>query len=123
MDNAKPMDSWWQYAIVVLIIVSLCYLLVTWAPMRDMHSDYDRITVGMELSEVERLLGPGIRITEDDLPESPTHTHIEGEPQSVPIVKEGDAYYRWLGEFNGQRIIVSFANNRVIDKSYRELDL
>lgn len=109
-------------ALLLAALAILAFALVGRYEETRMYRAYNRITVGMDLANVEQMLGPGSRISENEV----TRTHrgliVDGVPASQPVVK-GDVYYKWTGEVNGSYVVISFVENRVQEKYYWEWSL
>jgi hypothetical protein len=90
----------------VIVYMQVC----RWHETR-LERAHNRIRSGMDLIDVQRELGPGVRIPEDEL----TNTH------AGPVVR-GDLFYRWEDD-QGRKIEVDFVDNRVNEKWYWEPSL
>jgi hypothetical protein len=94
----------------VLLWVIVYIVISSWHETR-LERAYNRIRSGMDLMDVQRELGPGVRIPEDEV----TNTH------AGPVVR-GDLFYRWEDD-QGRKIEIGFVDNRVNEKWYWEPSL
>jgi hypothetical protein len=98
--------------------------------------DYDKIAVGMTLSEVETLIGPGTEIDRSSLPKThrlkagvhpnrvgPQVTVVDHDLFEIVPVVDGDVFHRWTENGGGSYVILGFRNGRVCDKWYWEPSL
>jgi hypothetical protein len=85
------------------------------------YANYERIQVGMTLTEVERLLGaPGEEIDESFV----ALTNV-GDKKTKRVVS-GDKYYKWFkdkADVLGAWIVISLKNGLVAEKYYWEPSL
>jgi hypothetical protein len=80
---------------------------------------YQRIQPGMNLNEVERLLGhPGREVRESELARAVDRSLPVGHPQRVKPVISGERYVRW--EKGSGYIIVSLRGEAIAEKWYWE---
>ena len=80
---------------------------------------YQRIQPGMNLNEVERLLGhPGREVRESELARAVDRSLPVGHPQRVKPVISGERYVRW--EKGSGYIIVSLRGEVIAEKWYWE---
>jgi hypothetical protein len=83
-------------------------------PTSELKQDYDKIEIGMTLSEVEALIGrPGKELKQEGVTRQ----------RNDRAVVEGDRFYKWTGPINGQEIILGVRDARVCDKWYGEYSL
>ena len=116
----------------LLAVLVLLLLAAVAAPIIDWHienqvgrfsyTNYQRISNGMELSEVESLLGTaGEEITHHQLPGVRPDDKIPGSPDGWLGVVWGDRFFRWLSDY---RVLhVGIQNGRVISKYFTSYSL
>jgi hypothetical protein len=99
----------------LLVLVALGFALDAYVnrPGRLCYRNYERIWIGMTLTQVEGLLGgPGEEIRREALPKS---DHTE------PVT--GDKFFRWQESAIGKKGIVGLKDDKVCDKWYWEPSL
>src|SRR5262245_21178524 len=65
------------------------------------YANYERITNGMELSQVESLLGgPGEEIPPGHVPTVPPYAKLAGSPEGWLGVVWGERYFRWESSYS-----------------------
>ncbi len=103
------------------IIISLIALLLISAGTlfyvfhdgrRTIRKNYNKITIGMDLPQVEMILGPGTEITKGQVP------RMGGSQTGVVL---GTHFYRWT--YKGICMVLGFNNGKVCDKWYWEPSL
>jgi hypothetical protein len=83
--------------------------------------NYDKIAVGMALSEVETLMrGQGRELEQAELPRYPPYVQTKGKDHAVI---DGDQFYKWTGPAYMQTVIIGIRDCRVCDKYYWEASL
>ena len=76
--------------------------------------NFDRIEKGMDLEQVERLLGPGEQIRPTEAPGVPPYAKFPDSPDGCYGVVWGDHFFRWRdGE---DAVLVGFSNGTVASK-------
>ncbi|WP_171469925.1 hypothetical protein [Frigoriglobus tundricola] len=86
------------------------------------HANYERIRPGMNLAQVERLLGgPGTEALEKHLPGVVDWDVPVDHPKRVKAVVSGEQYFCW--DDRGTEIIISLRAGVVSEKWYYEPSL
>lgn len=78
---------------------------------------FRKIKKGMNLAQVESILGPGEAITSDQAPQVAV-----GPARMAPVVS-GDEIFRWEDAHTAACIVLGFSNGRVSDTWYWEPSL
>lgn len=76
--------------------------------------NYDKVTNGMSLSQVQKILGRG----KDDTSHAGTSISAPGISQTS---KSNDVVYVWEDEFGG-KIVIVFQDDKVVQKSRTGMD-
>jgi hypothetical protein len=86
------------------------------------RGNYERVTKGMELSQVELLLGgPGEEIPPEQVPTVPSWARFADAPEGWPGVVWGERYFRW--ETGSRTIHIGVQDGKVVSKWYWEPSL
>src|SRR5207302_1670877 len=102
------------------------------------HRKYDQVQVGMTLTEVESILGPGSQISAKDLsgklitkpgfveppdpPGGPPRTVRMAPAVVVPEV-QGDQFYQWWNPDHSEYSLVGMRDGKVCDKTFWQTSL
>jgi hypothetical protein len=108
----------WCLAVLLLLTV-LIVAVVLWTARTGTVSvfNYDRIRPGMSIAEVDMLLGgPGIEISESQLPGIVDRSVPVDHPKRVKPVVTGERYIRW--EHGHSYVVVSLRGKFVAEKWY-----
>jgi hypothetical protein len=128
----------WSAAGLLLVGLGLFALLYC-PPARFSYCNYQRVQAGMNLEEVQALLGPGTEIERRWVPQEvrpkpgvvvpppgPNATVRDYPVVEVPVV-DGDRFFRWEADApwlqSGAYIIIAFRDGKVCDKTYWEPSL
>src|SRR5262245_21134906 len=118
----------------ILLALFMAVLAVVWCVARKNQSgffsyrNYERIKEGMDLDQVQTLLGaPGEEISFDQIPGVPPHSKLPKAPEGWLGVVWGERCFRWWdGERRGlgdPHILVGVSGGRVVSKYFIEYDL
>src|SRR5690348_5798548 len=103
--------SWGNWVLGTLLILSVTST-AWWCfcrPGTYGYFNFLRIQVGMDLEQVERLLGPGTELL-------PSHVPLQG---LRPVVTGGHVF-QWKNPRSGGYILVAFNDGKVCEKNYWE---
>lgn len=113
------MSKLWVAPVVLILVVVGGTVYWFHRHGNSFHAVYVRILPGMPLAEVEGILGgPGVVVSERDLPGIVDWRIPLEDPNRVKAVVAGDRYLWW--EHGGSTIFVGFRDGKVMDKWYGE---
>jgi hypothetical protein len=92
-------------------VVVLCLLAGACGKNRVTKANYDKITVGMTLSEVEAILGKGERGPGD------ARNIARGAGVEIPGAEESSGATAYCWERGDKKITIYFANDKVLTKA------
>jgi hypothetical protein len=108
-------------ALLLRVMLILVFLLINNHWEDRMFVGYGQILVGMDLAGVQQILGQGMPISADEVPQFPSGPFVEERLRISPVVK-GETYCKWEDNY-GRKIVIAFVENRVRQKWYWEPDL
>jgi len=128
----KP--AWLILAVVIptiSVVIHCCFLADS-----PSEKNYQKITVGMSVEEVEVLLGPGTVVHQNEVPgivvslnpaddareresgSSGSPSTARNYPTRIKPLVEGDHILQWVDNKSGERILVAFKGGIVFEKNY-----
>ena len=108
--------STWIVVVIIGLLIYLTTSLVMCIMMsvgRPNYLNYFRIHEGMDIRDVESILGPGRELTKNEIPNTPDFSEPVPENRSKPVVR-GDKILFWEG--SNIEIYIGFNNNKVSTK-------
>ncbi len=117
MNQAAGRWKWLLRAVALGSIICVLWMVWISLPNVEFLQLYRKIEVGMTMREVESILGPGKRISKQEIPQTKDESRKVG---TKPVVF-GDAYLRW--DHDQERIIIGFQDGKVVCKDYWEPSL